>query len=286
MISFKQFQILTEADRVPVVLKTPGASIQYEIGRIPKAFEISVGEAKITGFTSNMDFPGEMDDVPTRGEIYYVEVPASQKGVGYSLAVDALRVISANGSKTVNMNGVSAAGRRIIEKLKTAGEISGPIKTAKSGKAEYIIGREESLTEDYPSKWNPSTTITKTEYEMYSHSECWDFACAAHEITGWPTYGAYLTEENDDGSKGDIVHAVVKVPDREDTYLDVGGLVSLDDLKDRYDTETLEMKPVKEGYIVGLVWSQREIEEAKDVVQRVLNKYKGNHLPEFKPTSI
>ena len=144
----------------PRAFETSDATFRTNVGGGSTSFEINSGGAKVVGYSAGQDFPNQPSK-PDRGEIFYVEVPEKERraGRGYSLVKDALRVIAANGGTTVNMSGVSDSGRGLIDKLLREGEISGPIQTSQSGKAEYKLGAWSSQTAPAP---GPATAKTQT----------------------------------------------------------------------------------------------------------------------------
>ena len=114
------------------------------IERIPTdidndAYNIRDGNARLT-FMLGQDFPGERSK-KTRGEIWYIEVPESQrkKGVGLIMCQNALSEMKKNGMKTVVMSPVSKEGRMLMISLIHNGDISRPIKQSVSGKMEFKI---------------------------------------------------------------------------------------------------------------------------------------------------
>jgi DNA topoisomerase I len=128
-----------------IPLKTKGAVLQTGTGGAPEGFFIKTpGGASQSGYLYNADFEKEPSS-STRGELFYAEVPKElrRKGIGGSLARDALAAMKFYGSKTVNIHPTSDEGRALVSSLLRAGEISGPIRTSSLGKSEYWIGRHE-----------------------------------------------------------------------------------------------------------------------------------------------
>ena len=103
-----------------------------------EGFRLSAGTAQATGYSKNQDFPGQKSS-PTRGELFQVEGDKNSKGVGTSLAKDAIGLMASEGAQTVNINPTTAQGRALVERLISDGVISAPIQTAPTGKAEYRI---------------------------------------------------------------------------------------------------------------------------------------------------
>lgn len=137
--------------------RTPGATVELNYGKQAEAFKIQAGGAHVLGYVKNQDFPTSYEFKPTRGEVFYAQVPAAsqKRGVGTSLVRDALALMRANGTETVNMSTTSDAGRKLVDKLIREGDISSPIQTAPSGKAEHrILTRRAS---DAPPKPKPIT---------------------------------------------------------------------------------------------------------------------------------
>lgn len=121
-------------------LRTPGAHITTGFANIREGFLISTPEgASAKGYLFNADFPNQRSK-PTRGELFYIEVPERlrRRGIGTSLALDALRQMLANGATTVNMDVTTNEGLALIESLIRNGYIEGPIQESDT-KAEYNI---------------------------------------------------------------------------------------------------------------------------------------------------
>ena len=98
----------------------------------------------VQGYVVNADFPGVFSS-STRGELFYVEVPENLRGSGKGteLVSQALALMSANGAKTVTMDAVSKSGAALVNKLIADGLIGDkPIRTSKTGKAEYEIKKQ------------------------------------------------------------------------------------------------------------------------------------------------
>ncbi len=126
--------------------KTQGARVSFGVGGTPESFEITTTSgAKQSGYLNNSDFPYDSFS-PTRGELFYAEVPKSlqRKGIGTSLVTDALRLMHKNGAVTVNISPTSEGGRRLVESLKKNSLIEGPLRTSVTGKSEYKITIDES----------------------------------------------------------------------------------------------------------------------------------------------
>ena len=122
-----------------------GGKVNVGVAGMDNAFEIVTDDgSRISGYLNNHDFPGQPDS-PTRGELFYAEVPefGRRQGMGTKLALDALDIMANEGAETVNMSPTSDEGRALVASLKRQGAISGPIRTSESGKAEYRIGPAE-----------------------------------------------------------------------------------------------------------------------------------------------
>jgi len=112
-----------EADSKRVQLKTEGATLRLGKETGPAAFrndfDIIAKGAHVSGQVRDVDFPGEKF-VATRGEIFRADTGGDErKGLGTSLVRDALNLLRANGSTTVNMNGTTAAGRASTRTTRT-----------------------------------------------------------------------------------------------------------------------------------------------------------------------
>lgn len=121
------------------IVQTPNAKLEKNIEN--DTFSITTPEgASINGYFKNSDFPSDTSS-PTRGEIFLSDVPVGKQrqGIGTSLHIDALRLLRASGAETVNMHGVSDAGRKQINRLIEEGYVSEPLRTSATGKAEYKI---------------------------------------------------------------------------------------------------------------------------------------------------
>ena len=103
------------------------------------AYNVRDGNARLT-FMLGQDFPGERSK-KTRGEIWYIEVPESQrkKGVGLIMCQRALTEMKKKGMKTVVISPVSKEGRMLVISLVHNGDVSQPIKQSASGKMEFKI---------------------------------------------------------------------------------------------------------------------------------------------------
>jgi hypothetical protein len=130
-----------EGKGVGYVASTPQATTTVKPGDDTFVIKHPSG-ASVSGYVKNQDFPGE-GIVSTRGEVFLTSVPEAEqgKGLGYSLTKDAVGLLAHHGTKTVNLSPTSEGGKRIVEKLGEDGIIGDAIKTSKSGKAEYPIGR-------------------------------------------------------------------------------------------------------------------------------------------------
>ena len=86
------------------------------------------------------DFPGERSS-PTRGELYFGEVPEEHrgKGLGTAMVGEALDVMVRHGATTVVTSPTSQSGAGLINKAIKNGWISKPIRTSETGKTEHNI---------------------------------------------------------------------------------------------------------------------------------------------------
>jgi hypothetical protein len=124
---------------------TKGATVQTGYGGMKEGFQISTpGGAHTEGYLYGADFPGQAGK-PTRGELFYVEVPEGErrKGLGTSLAIDALRQMKEAGAETVNLDPTTESGGALIQSLLDKGVIEGPLQESEKGKGEYAISNLE-----------------------------------------------------------------------------------------------------------------------------------------------
>jgi hypothetical protein len=150
-----EFRSMNKSDDLPQPT-TPGAGQSTGYGGFREGFRVGTPSgARAVGHTHNSDFPNEKGS-PTRGELFYTEVPKHEqgKGLGTSLSLDALNLMRHHGAKTVNMSVVSPSGQGLVDSLLRQGHISGPIRTSETGKAEYHIGQPDIEKAMFP-RWMP-----------------------------------------------------------------------------------------------------------------------------------
>lgn len=106
----------------------------------PESFKIMDRGGVAMGSSHNADFPNDKVS-PTRGDLFYVEVPREKRrqGLGEHLALRALALMHKRGATSVTMHSVTKEGAGLAAKLVKLGHLSGPIRTSESGKAEYKI---------------------------------------------------------------------------------------------------------------------------------------------------
>lgn len=133
--------------------QTVGSSINFDVTGVNDTFEIkNEAGSSILGYLKNQDFPNESSK-PDRGELFLTKVIESErmKGIGQSLNEDAIRLMSENGTKTVNLHATSPGGEKIVKNLIKKGFISEPIKTG-VGKTEHTITLDTTTTPDVKSE--------------------------------------------------------------------------------------------------------------------------------------
>jgi hypothetical protein len=129
-----------DTPRVPDEFKTAGAKVRFRLGGDSDTFEIRSGSARATGYWRNADFPGEYGKL-NRGEIFYITAgERKRRGIGTSLARDALNLLRLNGMQTVNMATTTKEGQYLVDKLVREGDIE-LIRDSNVNKAEYRILR-------------------------------------------------------------------------------------------------------------------------------------------------
>ena len=121
---------------------TPGATVQAGgYGGMREGFSITTDSgARATGYMFDADF-GKEKSSKTRGELFYIEVPESQRGQGVatSLATDAIALMQSQGAQTVSMHPMQPGAKELNARLRENGIIYGPINTLENGKEEYGI---------------------------------------------------------------------------------------------------------------------------------------------------
>jgi hypothetical protein len=119
--------------------QTAGARVTTGFAGQSEGFELRAQGASQNGYIRDADFPGARISA-TRGELFWGEVPPGQRGrgLGRSLAMDALRLLQANGTTTVNISPTSAGGRGLVAALIRDGVLT-LLRTSPTGKAEYKI---------------------------------------------------------------------------------------------------------------------------------------------------
>jgi hypothetical protein len=131
----------TTAEITPFIARTPKATTEFSYGNQKDGFKISTPDgARITGYVRNADFPGDVES-PTRGELFYAEVPIAnrRKGIGTALSLDGIDLLFREGARTVNLHATSPEGRAMIDSLVNRGVLSEPIRTSESRKSEHRI---------------------------------------------------------------------------------------------------------------------------------------------------
>ena len=122
-------------------IRTLGAQFIEGFGGMREGFQIRTHEgSRASGYLYNADFPGESSD-PKMGELFYVEVPpdSRRRGIGISLALDALHMMTSYGSERVVMDAVTPEGESLINALIRNGYIKGPVADTGAGKKKYEI---------------------------------------------------------------------------------------------------------------------------------------------------
>ena len=114
--------------------ETVGAKIvigaHLDSGRV----EVIHPKGKATGYLRNRDMPGEAN-VESQGELFFVKRDKDgPRGLGFSLAKDALRVMKDSGAETVIMRVPSTkVGKAMVDRLIEEGIIGPAIKTTDTG---------------------------------------------------------------------------------------------------------------------------------------------------------
>lgn len=111
--------------------QTPGAQTEF-MAVSPESFTIKTREgASINGRVRDADFPDQASR-PDRGEIFFLQVPESgrRQGTGASLVRDAMRLIAANGGRTVKLTVPSKMGAPLIAKMQRDGTIGRTIQVS------------------------------------------------------------------------------------------------------------------------------------------------------------
>lgn len=131
---------------IPKNYRTQNTTTSFNVAKVNDTFSIKTKDgAEVTGYLKNQDFPNE-GFKPDRGEIFLTKVPSELegKGLGLSLTEDAVKLMAANGTKTLNLHATSPGGERIVQKLIENKFISEPIKTSERGKTEHTIFPQET----------------------------------------------------------------------------------------------------------------------------------------------
>jgi GNAT superfamily N-acetyltransferase len=115
MIDFTSSMVLISHGFIAVIPKTPGATTEFGVGGFAECFEIRLGGSFAQGYVCNQDFPGETV-MAERGELFFIYVPQENrlKGIGSALAKDALRLMSGNGTRTINIASISTGGAWLV----------------------------------------------------------------------------------------------------------------------------------------------------------------------------
>uniref|UniRef100_A0A6M3XA37 Putative methyltransferase n=1 Tax=viral metagenome TaxID=1070528 RepID=A0A6M3XA37_9ZZZZ len=155
---------------------TKGASVSFNAAQTGDDFKIETKDGSYAdGYFRNADFSGEYES-PDRGELFFVMSKDKHKGAGTALALDALRLMRANGANNVKMSiRTTEAGVGFVESLIKKGYISEQLRKGPSGITEHkiLVDKEGKIVSDLakPSKPLPksaeiSAELTKPEVKF------------------------------------------------------------------------------------------------------------------------